>query len=122
MSRLPDPSACVLLAITAFASASAAAESPPITDPTAPPPESVIASTAQGAAAKEELLLLYSTHVAASSRSAVINNQVVVVGSRIDGAVVTSIEKGQVALTRGPESIVLRLILPPVKRHAKDAG
>jgi hypothetical protein len=113
---------CLLLAMTAFASASAVAGEPAVTDPTAPPHRSVIVSTAEAATAKEEFLLLHSTKVAASSRSAVINNHVVAVGSRIDGAVVTSIEQGQVTLTRGPESIVLRLILPPVKRHAKDAG
>jgi hypothetical protein len=52
----------------------------------------------------------------------VISNRAVVIGSRIDGAVVTAIEPGQVTLARGSESIVLRLLLPPVKRPAKDAG
>jgi hypothetical protein len=47
---------------------------------------------------------------------------VVVIGSRIDGAVVTAIEQGRVTLRRGAETIVLRLLLPPVKRAAKDAG
>jgi hypothetical protein len=65
--------------------------------------------------------LLHSTHVASSSRTAVINNQVVSIGGRIDGAIVTAIEQGQVTLARGSESIVLRLLLPTVKRPAKDS-
>lgn len=100
-----------------WCSLAAAGDLPPITDPTAPP--DTVAPAAQHGASS---FLLYSTHVAASSRSAVINNQVVAIGSRIDGAVVTSIEKGQVSLSRGSETIVLRLLLLPVKRPAKDAG
>jgi len=102
-------------------SLSAAAERPPVTDPTEPP-HRMATPAAWSNAGTSVPLLLYSTRVADSSRSAVINSQAVVIGSRIEGAVVTAIEQGHVTLARGSESIVLRLLLPPVKRPAKDAG
>jgi len=99
---------------------SAAGDRTRVTDPTAPPYRTM--SEAYQSPAGDKPLLLYSTQVATSSRSAVVNNQVVAVGSYIDGAVVTAIEQGQVTLTRGTEAIVLRLLLPSVKRPAKDGG
>jgi hypothetical protein len=110
------------LLATAVFCAAAMADRPAVTDPTAPPYKVAIGSATRPVQARDEPLLLHSTHVARSSRSAVINSQVVAIGSRIDGAVVTAIEQGRVTLNRGSESIVLRLILPPVKRPAKDAG
>ncbi|MEX2126370.1 MAG: hypothetical protein WD795_20925 [Woeseia sp.] len=115
--------ACTLLATALIGcTAAMAADRPPVTDPTAPPHKAAIRSAAGAVHSRDEVLLLHSTHVSPSTRSAVINNQVVVIGSRIDGAVVTAIEQGRVTLDRNSESIVLRLILPPVKRPAKDAG
>jgi hypothetical protein len=111
--RRPAAAAAALWIATALA-----ADLPPVTDPTAPPyevPSGIVQESG-------EPLLLRSTHVSADSRSAVINDHVVVIGSRIDGAVVTAIEQGRVTLRRGAETIVLRLLLPPVKRAAKDAG
>jgi len=110
------------LLLAAFLSCSlpAGAERPPVTDPTAPP-YSVATPAARSNAGTSLPLLLHSTRIAYSSRSAVISNRSVVIGSRIDGAVVTKIEQGQVTLARGSETIVLRLLLPPVKRPAKDA-
>lgn len=110
-----------LIAAALFCSFSAAAERPPVTDPTAPP-HSVATPAGRSNAGTSAPLLLHSTRIADSNRSAVISNRAVVIGSRIDGAVVTAIEPGQVTLARGSESIVLRLLLPPVKRPAKDAG
>jgi hypothetical protein len=95
-----------------------AADPPPVTDPTAPPYE-IPSETVQASGSP---LLLQSTHVSRDSRSAVINDRVVAVGSRIDGAVVTAIEQGRVTLRRDAETIVLTLLLPPVKRAAKDSG
>ena len=109
------------IAAALFCSFSAGAERPPVTDPTAPP-HSVATPAARSNAGTSAPLLLHSTRISDTKRSAVISNRAVVIGSRIDGAVVTAIEPGQVTLARGSESIVLRLLLPPVKRPAKDAG
>jgi hypothetical protein len=107
-------------AAVCWIAAALAADPPPVTDPTAPPYE--IRSEIPSATVQGSPLLLQSTHVSRSSRSAVINDRVVAVGSRIDGAVVTAIEQGRVTLRRDAESIVLTLLLPPVKRAAKDSG
>ena len=98
--------------------AAMAADAPPVTDPTAPPYQ----AAGGPAQSSGEPLLLRSTHVSLRSRSAVINDRVVAIGSRIDGAVVTAIEQGRVTLRRDSETIVLELLLLPVKRAAKDAG
>lgn len=100
-----------------WSAAAMAADLPPVTDPTAPPYE----AKGESIESSDETLLLYSTHVSPESQSAVVNNQVVTIGSRIEGAIVTGIEQGRVTLRRGAESIVLKLLLPPVKRPAKDA-
>lgn len=106
-----------LVAAVLWNAAAMAADLPPVTDPTTPPYQAASGSVESS----HQTLLLHSTHVSPDSQSAVINNQVVAIGSRIDGAVVIAIEQGRVTLRRGAESIVLKLLLPPVKRPAKDA-
>ena len=93
-----------------------AADELPITDPTQPP-RGLTATSAKAAHG----LLLYSTKVSDSKRTAVVNERVVTVGSRIAGAVVTGIEPGRVVLRRDSETIVLELIITPVRRDTEDA-
>lgn len=102
-----------------FHPALAAAETlPPVTDPTQPPYAGAARAAGHGALKWR----LESTRVSADKRSAVINGRVVTIGSRVAGALVTSIEPGRVRLRGDSTTYVLTLLLPAVKSTAQDSS